>query len=646
MCIESGMARAKNTINVAVKNFVDFLIASISFWILGFALMFGASQSGWIGTDNFMLDVSNNKLVAFFVFQMVFCGTAATIVSGAISGRTKFGVYLAISLVVSSVIYPVYGHWAWGGLFSGESSGWLQKLGFIDFAGSTVVHSIGAWVALVAIYLIGPREGKFGPNGEVNKIRPHNLTLVYLGGLILIFGWFGFNCGSTLRADGSIAPIAMVTLLSCAAGGISSTFYSWFTSPDGHPEPEMMINGALAGLVAITAACAAVSSVSAVLIGLIAGIICPMSMRFIEQKLRLDDVVGAISVHGTCGVWGTLAAGIFAFDSALGENSRWTQIGVQLLGSFAALFWTTVVMSCVLYAIKKWNGLRVDAKSERIGLNVSEHGATSTLLDIAVNMNEAAGDGNFSSKMEVDVENGTEAGDIAIGFNNMLLRVRSALSESDKSKLDAIRHHREAEEQRKFAEEQTKLSLVSRDEAVEAEKLARKSKQEVVSATERHAEQLGLTVSQVQTLTDEIETTFSNINEATFTVGQKLNDFEKSTSDIGIVIAVVEDIARMSSILAVNAMIEAARAGRHGKSFEVVAHEMHKMASGTHRSSLKIKKVLESMNNMLNELVAGLSDQKVTIRDGKELSKRVESLLEELTHAKGESNIRSEDIAA
>src|SRR5690606_17097602 len=306
--VEAGFTRAKNAGNIVLKNLMDFSVASIAYWAVGFAVMFGASAAGVLGTSGFFLGGGLDHvdpgvpLLAFVMFQTVFAGTAATIVSGAMAERTRFTAYLAFSAILSALIYPIVGHWVWGG-------GWLGSLGMLDFAGSTVGHSVGAWAALVGIALVGPRAGRFGPNGQVRPIPGHNLILATLGVFILWFGWFGFNAGSTLAGtDANIGRIALTTNLAAASGAATALFLSRLVN--GHPGVAEALNGALAGLVAITAGCAFVSPAAAVLIGAGGGLLLLPGSRLLE-RLHLDDAVGAVPVHGIAGAWGTLAVGLF-----------------------------------------------------------------------------------------------------------------------------------------------------------------------------------------------------------------------------------------------------------------------------------------------------------------------------------------------
>ncbi len=368
--VEAGFTRAKNAINIMMKNLMDFALGSIVYWAIGFGLMFGVSSTGWIGTSGFFLsDYSPDGdpwVLVFWMFQVVFAATAATIVSGAMAERTKFTAYLIYSVVVSAVIYPIFGGWAWGSLFHG--GGWLGKLGFIDFAGSTVVHSVGGWAALAGAIVLGPRMGKYGKDGSVKPILGHNIPLAALGVFILWMGWFGFNAGSTTVADKSIALIAVNTNLSAAAGATLAMITSWIKF--GKPEVGMSLNGALAGLVGITAGCANVSPGSALIIGSVAGVLVVFSVLFVE-KMKIDDPVGAVSVHGVNGAWGTLAAGIFNMAGTSGKI-----IGVQMLGIASCFIWTFALAFTMFKIIHMTMGLRVSPEEEREGLDYTEHGGT------------------------------------------------------------------------------------------------------------------------------------------------------------------------------------------------------------------------------------------------------------------------------
>jgi len=373
--VESGFTRAKNTINIMMKNLMDFSIGTLAFFFIGFGLMFGATN-GLFGTTHFALsgtDITGDSWNwTFLIFQTVFAGTAATIVSGAMAERTKFIGYLFYSVFICAIIYPVFGSWAWGGLLGGNPIGWLEKLGFNDFAGSTVVHSIGGWLALAGAIILGPRIGKYNGDGKARAIPGHNIALAALGVFILWFGWFGFNPGSTTVGSGEIGRVAVTTNLSAAAGAIMAMITSWIIGKK--PDGSMAMNGALAGLVGITAGCYSVSPIGSIYIGAIAGIIVVLSVIFIDHVLKVDDPVGAVSVHGVCGAWGTLAVGLFAVDGGVFYGGGFKLLGVQALGVVTAFAWAFGLGLLLFFAIKKTVGLRVSPEEELRGLDIGEHG--------------------------------------------------------------------------------------------------------------------------------------------------------------------------------------------------------------------------------------------------------------------------------
>jgi Amt family ammonium transporter len=370
--VEAGFTRAKNAVNILMKNLMDFSVGTIAFFLVGFGLMFGKTN-GLFGTTLFGLagiEPGADWSWTFLIFQTVFAATAATIVSGAMAERTKFVGYLVYSFFITMLIYPVFGSWAWGGLLDG--GGWLENRGFLDFAGSTVVHSVGGWLALAGAIVLGPRIGKYGPDRRPKAILGHNIPLAALGVFILWFGWFGFNPGSTTTGDGSIGYIAVTTNLSAAAGAIVAMAVSWMAVKK--PDASMALNGALAGLVSITAPCDAVSPLGAILIGAVGGALVVASVLFIDHVLKVDDPVGAVSVHGVCGVWGTLSVGLFNMESGLFYGGGLRQLGVQALGAVVAFAWAFGLGLALFYGIKRSIGLRVSPEEELKGLDIGEHG--------------------------------------------------------------------------------------------------------------------------------------------------------------------------------------------------------------------------------------------------------------------------------
>jgi Amt family ammonium transporter len=381
--VETGMTRQKNSANIMMKNLMDFGISSIAFWAIGFGIMFGAGNalfgtSGWFlggGESTFdSLSWATPPLTAKWLFQVVFAGTAATIVSGAMAERTRFPAYLMYSALISGIVYPISGHWIWGG-------GWLAERGFLDFAGSTVVHMVGGTAALIGVLFLGPRLGKYGKDGKPRAIPGHSMPLAILGVFILWFGWFGFNPGSTMAAIPSIADIAVTTNLAAAFGAIAAMLTSWAISKK--PDVGMAGNGALAGLVGITAGCAFVENWGAAVIGGLSGIIVVGGVLFLDRR-GVDDPVGAIAVHGICGAFGTLAVGLFGAtrltaDVGLGSEGLFyggglSQLGTQALGVAAVFAWVAVSSTIIFALIKATVGLRVSAEEEMEGLDVGEHG--------------------------------------------------------------------------------------------------------------------------------------------------------------------------------------------------------------------------------------------------------------------------------
>ena len=383
--VETGFTRAKNAANIMMKNLMDFAVGSLAFYVLGAALMFGASKAaGWFGWGGLgmpsLMDGEGSWNWTFLFFQTMFAATAATIVSGAVAERIEFKSYLIYSALVSAVVYPISGHWMWGSLAGEASQGWLEALGFHDFAGSTVVHSVGGWIALAGAMMLGPRIGKYRHDGKANPIPGHSLVLGTLGVLLLWIGWVGFNPGSYTAGIGSIGRVAMTTNLAACAGTIAALVTAWIIMKK--PDLTMALNGSLAGLVAITAPCDQVTCNAAIVIGLVAGVLVVLSV-FAMDRIHIDDPVGAVSVHCVNGVWGTLAVGLFAAPEALGYGNTmvglfygggFKYLGVQALGAGATCVWAFGTGLAIFYALKKLGILRVSEKTELKGLDVTEHG--------------------------------------------------------------------------------------------------------------------------------------------------------------------------------------------------------------------------------------------------------------------------------
>lgn len=369
--LELGLTRAKNAINICMKNFLDFGVGAIVFLFIGFALMFGSGQEGWIGWGPFWISdrPGTDAFWAFWLFQVVFAGTAATIISGAMAERTKFVGYLIFTVLMTGLIYPIAGHWAWGsfggGFGYGGDKGWLEALGYVDFAGSSVVHGIGGAAALAGILVVGARRGRFRKDGTPNLVSGHNLPLAALGTFILWFGWYGFNAGSTLVGDASIGRIAVNTTLAPSAGAITAMICVWITQ--GKPDLSLTLNGALGGLVGITANCHIVTPASAVVIGVVAGILATLATSLLE-RLRIDDAVGAVPVHLFCGFWGVLAVALFNENGFSPEK-----LGIQALGIVSITGFSFVVSFASFSIIDKLVGLRASDDEQDLGLDFTEH---------------------------------------------------------------------------------------------------------------------------------------------------------------------------------------------------------------------------------------------------------------------------------
>ncbi|MEM9539591.1 MAG: ammonium transporter [Cyanobacteria bacterium P01_E01_bin.42] len=428
MCLESGLTRSKNSINVAVKNLADFGISVALFWAFGYALMFGASRAGWFGSSGFFLNLeAPPKLAAFFLFQTMFCSTATTIVSGAVAERLKFQAYLIVSAIASGLIYPLFGHWTWNGVETEALAGWLGKIGFVDFAGSTVVHAIGGWIALAVLLVIGPRLGRFPKDRPPQEIRGSNLPFSVLGAMLLWFGWLGFNGGSTLTLNEQVPHIIINTIIAGVGGMLSAAAIDW--QIHRLPKVERLINGSIAGLVSITACAHAVSTPLAMVIGVAGAGVMSLCVYWLN-RWHVDDAVDAIAVHAGAGVWGTLAVALFGNPDVLGTGlSRGQQILVQLLGIGTSAIWGFGLTFCIVYAVDRLIPLRVSPKEEEMGLNVSEHGAKTEVYDLFWVMDYQAETRDLSARVPTNPF--TEAGRIAHRYNQVMDAMEEAVSRTD-----------------------------------------------------------------------------------------------------------------------------------------------------------------------------------------------------------------------
>lgn len=431
--VESGLTREKNNINVAIKNLTDIGISVIMFWLVGFAFMFGASKSGWIGLSNFFPGSKGNitsEIGVFLLFQTMFCSTSATIVSGAVAERMKYSSYIACTLIVSAIIYPIYGHWAWGGLQPAsvsDGAGWLYKIGFVDFAGSSVVHSVGGYVGLAGIIILGARKGRFPKDGQPREIQGSDIPMAVAGVFILWFGWLGFNGGSTLAFNDAVPQILLNTCIGAATGMIAALFIGWIIT--GLPNVNFVLNGTLAGLVAVTANCHCVTPGEAAIIGAIGGLVMLFVSKVLEV-LKLDDAVGAIPVHLGAGIWGTLAVGLFGDPEILGTTPiGGSQFLAQLIGVLSCGVWAFGVAFVSLFLLNKVHPIRVASEDEDKGLNIVEHGASTEIFDLYNTMSEQARTGDLS--LRLTEEPFTEIGQIAKLYNEVMETLEETVVEKE-----------------------------------------------------------------------------------------------------------------------------------------------------------------------------------------------------------------------
>jgi Amt family ammonium transporter len=616
LMLETGLSRLKNTINVAIKNLMDYIVGTIAYFSIGFALMFGLSWDGFFGTNLFFLEgLSTGKEFAFFLFQVAFMGTAATIVSGAVAERIKFSAYLIVSLLVSTIIYPVFGHWAWGG-------GWLGSLGFVDFAGSTVVHSLGGWISLSGVILLGARKDKFNPNGTPRKIQGHNLTFSVLGVFILWFGWFGFNGGSTLAFTEAVPLIIVNTTLCASAGGLLAIFIAWTIY--GISSVEDCMNGVLGGLVAVTAGCHTISPIHAVVLGGVAGVSVVYVTWILEHWFKLDDVVSAFPVHGVCGMLGTLAIPLFAKDEAI-------RFIPQLTGVVTCALWAFGLGFIIFWILKNTIGIRVENEKEEKGLNISEHGSGSSWIDLIHSLKELTkGEGDLTKKIHVD--QGTEAGAIAFLMNRylsslgeMIYTIKEKSVELDGSALE-ISSAWETMSQG-IQEETASLEEISAifdtfKESFQMISSSATEQQEIESRAHTLLSDLVSGFKKIDSdLSDNVKKSESSLRK--IDSGKKelehlvsgMQDIGDSAKNVEQLVKVLNDISRRLGMLSINASIEAARSGDAGRGFGVVAAEINNLSMSTSENTKKatqmlgeIQRAVTSGRKNVNETVSSFSD--------------------------------------
>ncbi len=637
LLLEAGMTRAKNYINVAVKNLADLGLAIVLFWLVGFGLMFGDSVGGVVGLSQFAIDLPlvEADTGVLFLFQVVFAGTTVTILSGSIAERTSFTGYIGI-VIAMAVVYPIYGHWVWGG---GFLSGW----GFVDFAGSTVVHSIGGWAALAAMLVIGPRHGRFDDGGD--GIRPSNLPLAMTGGVLLWFGWIGFNGASTLAFDETVPGVIAITMIGGAFGLVTAMFVDW--RRNGYPTPASPLNGALAGLVAVTAGAHALNTISAAIVGAVGALVAMRVERLLEER-RIDDAVGAVPVHLGAGMWGTLAVGIFGRADVLGTDlGRIEQILIQLVGIGIGGLWGFGVCLMIFRLIDQWIPLRVPLEDEIEGLNVAEHREPTALIDLLQHMSHQARTGAITDPIES--ESFTEVGQIAEQFNGLTAQLRTMAELAEKiadGRLDIQVMPRSDEDtfglafRRMTQDLRSTVGQITRTADGLQGSMAKLGQltatiEDGVSVQQEGVSQGEVAFEEVRGLIDSLVHEVGDLGTQTSAAleslvgsmdqsrlghpGRRSTDtatggaddlraavdaIKDSADEISSIVDVVRSIAGTTTMLALNAYIEAEHAGgERGAAFAVVAEEVRELANETVESVSRIDGKIQALQHNASSAV-------------------------------------------
>ena len=631
LLLEAGMSRSKNSINVAQKNIVDFFIAVIFFYAIGFMFMFGTSVGGWIGWEGALafMSTGDDWYYTFFIFQAVFAGTAGTIVSGAIAERTSFAGYVVITVLIAAIIYPIAGHWMWGNLLNADNTSYLMNEGFIDFAGSTVVHSVGAWVALAACLVVGPRLGRFDENGKPKRMAGHSLVLSTLGCIILWVGWIGFNGGSTTTGDSSFAHIIFNTMLAAVFGGGVALFLGRWK--DGYFSPDHSINGVLGGLVAITAGCDVVTGYGAVFLGMGAGAVMFFATQFLINVLKVDDVVGAIPVHGFCGAWGTLMLALVMPEENLAAASRLEQLSIQAQGVIMAFVWAFGVAYAGCYIINKTVGLRVSEKHEIEGLNVSEHKATLGTGILQQRMRDVV-DGERDLTKRINIENGDEAAEVAGYMNIFLDHMQQLMRDIDKEAGDLAKHSDE------ITHISTILASSSEEVCAQSSNVEKFNTQvtDDIHGISKNADHMSQTVQHISRSASDISANMQQVGEVIHMLRDSIQDvanksqnangvtvraqelsgsaftsmqtLTEAATHIGDVITMIENIAKQTNMLALNASIEATRAGDASQGFTVVAEEVKNLAVETTKATDDIRKRIVNIQNNSSDVASSIAE--------------------------------------
>ena len=662
---EAGLVRSKNSINVAQKNLADIFISATFYYLIGFNIMFGPTNGGWFGwgTDHYSLSSLSNWTHTFFVYQIVFCGTVATIVSGATAERLKFGAYLATTAFVSTVIYPVFGHWAWGNKLDPNNHTFLTDGGFIDFAGSTVVGALGGWVALAGLLVIGPRLGRYNKDGKMMHIQGHSIVLAAFGGIVLWMGAMAFNAGLAHAGSEVLAHVISNTILAGAFSGLTCLIIGRLY--EGIYRPERSIYGMLGGTVAIAAGCHVFSTSATLIVSVVAGCICYFSFELLAKKFKIDDAVCAIPINGFCGAWGTIMVGPLMHSDRLTNGvTHIQQTLIQLEGVAVSFVWAFGASYIFFKLMDKFVGLRVTPEEEKIGLNTAEHGATlgtgllqEALIDIV--------EGDHDLTVRLDETTGDESAEIAHLFNKFVERIQYLMIDiSQNSRILNTSSDRLSKTSNKFSKsfehifkESSNLSTTTHelsDEVNAAANVAESISSDVndiassasnmssnLHEVTRAVAHITSSINHIANNASEVSAITSDAKEQSKKASSAMTQLSQSTERIDGVVDLIKEIAEQTNLLALNAIIESARAGDAGKGFSVVANEVKNLAEQTAKATDEITQRINDMASSTKDVesvILGIIDIIDTINQS------ISTISEAVTTQSEETTVMSEKV--